>query len=200
MHQKVCWAALLTSSDGERAGERICRMRRKDTDRDGKQEGGSRHEAKHDEHGVEHWDFDHGHMTPLNLGKGSVWWSLLPPPPPLWFWGNEGFGERESVQRGNTSPDPPALFDCNEVAESSAQIKRQASLELYDFFFFKCHDTSASHIDTVNIKVFFFFSSSDCSEWWNKWGAAKKRILKQCHRCINVFQDRAWELKRENNS
>lgn len=181
MHQKVCWAALLTNSDGERAGERICRMRRKDTDRDGKQEGGSRHEAKHDEHGVEHWDFDHGHMTPLNLGKGSVWWSLLPPPPPLWFWGNEGFGERESVQRGNTSPDPPALFDCNEVAESSAQIKRRASLELYDFFF-KCHDTSASHIDTVNIKVFFFFL------FWLLWVMEQmsddSKTVPQVHKCF----------------
>lgn len=141
------------------------------------------------------WSWAH---DTIKSGQGQCVMVPPPPPPPLWFWGNEGFGERESVQRGNTSPDPPALFDCNEVAESSAQIKRRASLELYDFFFFKCHDTSASHIDTVNIKV--FFSSSDCFEWWNKWGAAKKRILKQCHRCINVFQDRAWELKRENNS
>lgn len=43
---------------------------------------------------------------------------------------------RKCVRRGDISSGPPALFACNEVAKSSVLIKRQASLEFYDFL--KC--------------------------------------------------------------
>lgn len=57
---------------------------------------------------------------------------------------------------GHTSSDPPVLLACNEVGGSSVLIKRQASLEFDDFFFFpiKTHHTLLQILILSTAKLF----------------------------------------------